>query len=71
MIGAPSDEDKSFVTDTKALQYLNAFPKNPKEDLSKKYPGAGNHAIDLLNKMLLFNPYFRITIDEALDHPFF
>jgi hypothetical protein len=50
---------------------LNAFPKNHKEDLSKKYPGAGNQAIDLLNKMLLFNPYFRITIDEALDHPFF
>lgn len=36
-----------------------------------KYPGAGNEAIDLLNKMLQFNPYFRITIDEALDHPFF
>lgn len=36
-----------------------------------RYPGAGSEAIDLLNKMLQFNPYFRITIDEALNHPIF
>lgn len=27
--------------------------------------------MDLINRMLQFNPYFRITIDEALAHPFF
>lgn len=26
--------------------------------------------MDLLNKMLQFNPYFRITVEEALEHPF-
>lgn len=35
------------------------------------YPGAGEEAIDLLQRILIFNPYFRITIDEALAHPFF
>lgn len=35
------------------------------------YPGAGDEAIDLLNRILIFNPYFRITIEEALAHPFF
>lgn len=35
------------------------------------YPGAGEEAIDLLNRILVFNPYFRITVDEALTHPFF
>ena len=39
--------------------------------MSKVYPGAGEEAIDLLNKMLLFNPYFRISVDESLAHPFF
>jgi serine/threonine protein kinase len=71
VIGVPSEEDKSFVTDLKAIQYLSAFPMTERIDLSKKYPGAGPDAIDLLNKMLLFNPYFRITIDEALNHPLF
>ena len=27
--------------------------------------------VDLLNRMLQFNPYFRISVDEALSHPFF
>lgn len=35
------------------------------------YPGAGSDAIDFLSKILVFNPYFRITVDEALKHPFF
>lgn len=35
------------------------------------YPGAGEEAINLLHKVLVFNPYFRVTIDECLEHPFF
>jgi serine/threonine protein kinase len=35
------------------------------------YPGAGEEAIDLLHKILVFNPYFRISIDECLEHSFF
>ena len=35
------------------------------------YPGAGDEAIDLLHKILVFNPYFRASIDECMDHPFF
>lgn len=50
---------------------MNAHPKKDKVDLSTIYPGAGEEAINLLHKILIFNPYFRITIDECLDHPFF
>jgi serine/threonine protein kinase len=35
------------------------------------YPAAGPEAIDLLNKILVFNPFFRITLEECLAHPFF
>lgn len=35
------------------------------------YPGAGEEAIDLLNRILVFNPYFRMSIEECLEHPFF
>lgn len=71
VIGSPNEEDKSFVTDGKALDYLNAFPKKDKVDLATIYPGAGEEAVDLLHKILVFNPYFRITMDEILAHPFF
>jgi len=40
-------------------------------DLAQRYPAAGEEAIDLLGKMLLFNPYFRITVEDAIEHPFF
>jgi mitogen-activated protein kinase 1/3 len=50
---------------------LNAFPKRERVDLATVYPGAGEEAIDLLHKILVFNPYFRLSIDECLDHPFF
>jgi mitogen-activated protein kinase 1/3 len=59
------------VTDAKALEYLDAFPHKPRLDLNGLYPGAGADAIDLLQRILVFNPYFRISVDEALNHPFF
>lgn len=35
------------------------------------YPAAGEEALDLLYKILVLNPYFRISVDECLNHPFF
>jgi mitogen-activated protein kinase 1/3 len=71
VIGTPNEEDKSFVTDQKALEYLNAFPRKERVDLNTVYPGAGEEAIDLLHRILVFNPYFRLSLDECLNHPFF
>jgi mitogen-activated protein kinase 1/3 len=71
MLGTPSDDDISFVTDQKAIGYLKSFVPIERIDFQKKYPGASPEAVDLINKMLQFNPYFRITIEEALMHPFF
>lgn len=59
------------MTDAKAVDYLNAFPKSERVNLATVYPGAGEEAIDLLHKILVFNPYFRISIDECIEHPFF
>lgn len=71
VIGTPTEEDKSFVTDTKAQEYLEAFPVRAKTDLNTLYPGAGEEALDLLGRTLVFNPYFRLSVEEALAHPFF
>jgi serine/threonine protein kinase len=71
VIGTPTEQEKSFVTDVKAHSYLKAFPQTKRENLTHRYPGAGAEASDLLDKMLQFNPYFRVTVDEALAHPFF
>ncbi len=70
VIGTPSEEDMSFVTDTKALEYLRTFTSRKRIDFKTRYPAAGDDALDLLNKMLVFNPFFRITVDDCLNHPF-
>lgn len=70
VIGTPTEEEMSFVTDAKALEYLKTFSHRARVDLKTKYPAAGDDALDLLNKMLVFNPFYRITVDECLNHGF-
>ena len=39
--------------------------------MKQKYPAADTDALDFLRQVLVFNPYFRITIKQALAHPLF
>ena len=71
ILGTPEEADIAFVTDTKALTYLKSFQPIQRVDLQEKYPGADLDSIDWLNKMLQINPYFRISVEDALTHPCF
>ena len=71
VIGTPNEFDKSFVTDQKAIEYLNSFPHTNRVDMQQKYPGAPAEAIDFLNKILVFNPYYRMSLEDALNHKLF
>ena len=61
----------AFVTDQKAHEYLECFPPRPRANLREKYPAVGEECIDLLEKVLVFNPYFRPSVQECLEHPYF
>lgn len=58
-----------FVTSDKARRYLRSLPRCPRSDLRNLYPAADTQALDLLNKMLVFDPAKRISVQEALAHP--
>ena len=49
------------------------FPPSPpslqRTDLSKLFPGASPLAVDLLGRMLQFDPRRRISVEQALAHP--
>jgi len=71
VIGTPTESDKSFVTDLKALEYLEQFADAPRAKIKDKYPGSSEEAIDFLEKVLIFNPYYRIPLQTCLEHPLF
>lgn len=52
------------------LRFVQSLPKRERIPLSKKFPKASPAAVDLLEKMLVFDPRTRITAAEALAHPF-
>lgn len=52
MLGSPTEDDISYVTDEKANKYLASFKQSPREDMQQRFKGASAEAIDLLNKML-------------------
>ena len=61
----------SFISDSLYFDYIKAFPQTNKLDFKNCYPYASEEALDLLDKMLTFNPFFRISVDDALNHEFF
>lgn len=61
-IGTPQDEmDVSFISDKQAEEYIKIYANKPGINMEEKYPNSSPEALDLLSKMLKFNPYFRIT----------
>ncbi|CAH0522461.1 unnamed protein product [Peronospora belbahrii] len=70
VIGSPSEDSLDFITNPKAKRFILRQPKKPKVPLSSVYPRATPQCLDLLEKMLVFDPRKRITIQEALAHPY-
>lgn len=63
-----------FITDTiiylQARNYLQSLPYKPKVPWTSLFPNADPRALDLLDKMLTFNPNKRIVVEDALAHPY-
>lgn len=68
VLGTPDDSDIKGCE--KGVKYLKSLPKKERMNLHSLFPNANPMAIDLLSKMLHFNPEKRITVEEALKHPY-
>ena len=69
VIGTPTAQD--CVGLGEAELYLSQLPPKPERDLGAMFPGTPPDAVDLLRRMLTFNPHKRIDAAAALAHPFF
>lgn len=70
-VGKPRDESElAFVTNPKAQKFMEDLPEYPPADLRRRFPSAGADAVDLLARMLVMRPDRRLSVDEALRHPY-
>ncbi|KAE8894740.1 Extracellular signal-regulated kinase 1 [Phytophthora fragariae] len=73
-LGAPNDQELYFLTNARARKFMNAeFQKrgpNPTKPLAHMFTDSPPDALDLLQKMLVIDPNKRISVDEALAHPY-
>ncbi|RVE69322.1 hypothetical protein OJAV_G00076790 [Oryzias javanicus] len=70
VLGSPSQEDLNSIINIKARNYLQSLPDKPKVPLEKLFVKADPKALDLLGRMLTFNPVKRISVEDALAHPY-
>ncbi|CAN1237350.1 Mitogen-activated protein kinase 4, partial [Linum grandiflorum] len=70
LIGSPDDTSLGFLRSDNARRYVRQLPQYPKQNFAARFPESSAGAVDLLEKMLVFDPNRRITVDEALCHPY-
>mmetsp|Transcript_6478 Transcript_6478/g.11940 ORF Transcript_6478/g.11940 Transcript_6478/m.11940 type:complete len:390 (+) Transcript_6478:62-1231(+) len=69
-LGTPSLEDTEYIANEKAKAYVRSLAYQKGVPLRELYPHASEQALDLLSNMLTFSPRKRITVEEALKHPY-
>jgi len=69
VLGTPSRQELSFISNPKAQLYVSSLPVKPAVAWSIVYPGTDRKLLDLLDRLLSFNPTTRMVVEEALAHP--
>ncbi|GFY81278.1 MAP kinase 6 [Actinidia rufa] len=69
LIGTPSEAELGCLND-KAKTYIRQLPPFPRKPFTEKFPDVNPIAMALVEKMLTFDPRRRITVEDALTHPY-
>ncbi|GAC97394.1 MAP kinase [Pseudozyma hubeiensis SY62] len=69
VLGSPSEAVLDKIGSERAKTYIKSLPNMPAVPLEKLYPNANPEALDLVAKLLTWDPDQRLTAEEALRHP--
>jgi len=69
-MGTPQEEDINYIKNDHARSWIKSIGTIPGNPLGHYFNGVSPTALDLLSKMLTFNPDKRITVNDALAHPY-
>jgi mitogen-activated protein kinase 1/3 len=70
VLGTPTMEDYYGIKSRRAREYIRSLPFKKKIPFKALFPKSNELALDLLERLLAFNPAKRITVEEALRHPY-
>jgi mitogen-activated protein kinase 1/3 len=70
LLGTPSDSDLASINNSLYQDYIKSLPRRQPKNLQSEFPEASPLALDLLKKMLCWNPLQRYSVQDALDHPY-
>lgn len=71
VIGTPPERELRFIRSEQAMQFMRSLNVIKKIPFASLFPFANPKAVDLLERMLVFDPKQRITVEDALAHPYF
>lgn len=72
ILGSPAPSDLHWIQNQSARSYLQTLPPKERKPWTEIVgANAPPHSVDLLDKLLSFDPNHRITVEAALAHPYF
>ncbi|XP_068665692.1 mitogen-activated protein kinase homolog MMK1-like isoform X2 [Aristolochia californica] len=69
LIGTPTEADMGFMSEN-GRRYIRQLPCHPRQSFRERFPNVHPLAVDLVEKMLTFDPRQRIRVEDALAHPY-
>merc|ERR1711988_1376989 len=70
LLGTPSKDDLWYVSNPNARKFMADLPETAGKDFGEKFPSASPNSRDLLRGLLTIDPAKRISVAEAINHPF-
>jgi p38 MAP kinase len=70
LLGTPPEDVIQSIASENTLRFVQSLPKRERVDFRQKFANADDSAIDMLEKMLVFDPKKRVDATNGLEHEY-